>query len=279
MKKIKSKADVPSWFNLDHYNCLKELNFEELKQQIDQRRYLYETASASLTNGSQIDFGICGEEFDLIKSGSIITRNDMYLGDPPYYDKEFLIEGDNRLCQSNPISGFKSVQAYLHCLDLIENKLLSKNEFLDAKTIKRIDKLGDLDFVARTLKRYDIASLNPFPIEEEYITITIDIETFTNSEIKQDLDRLLPIWRKQLDIQEPEVSFQTRSDHTKILEYQIIPLLDLMIWTKLNNTSITKSVYAGILFPDFSRGDTEMRQTIIPFLKKITGEFYRVKKK
>ncbi|OBU11015.1 DUF6387 family protein [Morganella psychrotolerans] len=85
-----------------------------------------------------------------------------------------------------------------------------------------------------------------------------------------DFNSLIKEWRKELKIKEPDLlSGKWEFIRKRILDYKIIPLIDLMSWAKSNNYSITYEVYAVSLFPDGEKGSLAIPQTILPFLEKI----------
>jgi hypothetical protein len=59
----------------------------------------------------------------------------------------------------------------------------------------------------------------------------------------------------------------TNNKLSKLREYRIIPLLTLMLWEELTDSKIKNSVLSMVLFPDGSKGERELIETIIPFAK------------
>ena len=55
----------------------------------------------------------------------------------------------------------------------------------------------------------------------------------------------------------------------KIIEYRVLPYIDLMIWANINNFSIPHGVMAVALFPHGDRDNFMIIQTIKPFIDKL----------
>ena len=91
------------------------------------------------------------------------------------------------------------------------------------------------------------------------IQTSIALEGFTDAEILADLAELLPKWRKQLNQPEPnkkrdETTGRKRQSEDsvikRVIEYRIIPMLDLMIWAKINDFKYTDEQLSRALYPD-----------------------------
>ncbi|MFH7566343.1 DUF6387 family protein [Oceanimonas smirnovii] len=107
------------------------------------------------------------------------------------------------------------------------------------------------------------------------LPVTINLEGNTDAEILADLATLLPQWRKALGVNEPERSKPNAglSLLLKAVEYRVIPLLDLMLWQRMEGVSITRALLAAVLFPaeleDKPRDHNHMAQTIMPFVSSL----------
>ncbi|CDH23231.1 DUF6387 family protein [Xenorhabdus bovienii] len=110
------------------------------------------------------------------------------------------------------------------------------------------------------------------------IVIQLDLDV-DDSLIIDSVKRLLPIWRKDLGIEplEKPISSSWEVLRNKILNYKIIPLLDLLIWEKKTKNKITNGVLAVTLYPDGEFDSINIAQTIKPFLEKILS-FYSIEK-
>lgn len=268
MKKVSSTKDLPPWFKLDNYEILKTLKVDDIKAQLQHRAFLLEFEHW---------------EYDEVCKWEQIQNEDILLvhHDDPWSNDENRTKDSNECCNITDIrekyalahtlsiSGFPSLAAFHHGQELIENSLIFPDENNKADRVKYEVVLGDIDLIEKEL----IPNLNS---TSSCVSIRINLADYMDKEIKNDLNVLLPEWRTQLNIPEPDdIRLSKPSDHNRILNYQIIPLIDLMIWAKQNDTQIAHSVYTIALYPYGEKGETEFKQTILPFLKKIISEKYR----
>lgn len=109
--------------------------------------------------------------------------------------------------------------------------------------------------------------------------LSIDIAKH-DKEILDDLARLLPIWRKELNIGVPEKKRGWGYIRGKILTYKILPLIDLLelakVYTFINKKRVPKRIISLLLYPNGERDGFGLEQTILPFLEKIKGKSYRL---
>lgn len=101
----------------------------------------------------------------------------------------------------------------------------------------------------------------------KYIHVKLD-RNMPDSIIIKELERLLPEYRRYLQIPETEKIFK-KSDVAKIIDYKIIPLADLTTWAAYVKKHIPYRVLAAALFPDGYKGEEELRKTIIPLMQKV----------
>ncbi len=268
MKKICSTKDLPSWFKLDNYETLNNLESDDLKVQLSIRAFLLEFEHW---------------EHDEVCQWEQIQNEDILLvhHDDPWDNEDNKTNGSNEYCNTPDImdkytlartlsiSGFTSLAAFAHGQDLIQSSLIFPGKDNETDFVKHEILFGDVDIIEKKLTR--TSNENP-----SCVSIRINLADYMDKEIKNDLNVLLPKWREQLNISEPgDISLSKPSDQNKILNYKIIPLIDLMIWAQQNNTQIAHSIYTVALYPYGEKGETEFKQTILPFLKKITSEKYR----
>lgn len=92
--------------------------------------------------------------------------------------------------------------------------------------------------------------------------------------IINDLKRLLPQWRKQLDIKldEDRIKNSWAVVRSKIISYQAIALYDLLLWQKATGNQITNGVLAVSLYPEGDFDSTNIVQTIKPFVENLFSD-------
>ncbi|EIP7785834.1 DUF6387 family protein [Escherichia coli] len=109
--------------------------------------------------------------------------------------------------------------------------------------------------------------------------LSLDI-TKTDDEILSDLKKLLPIWRKELNLEEPEPKRAWGYLRERIIKYKIIPLMDLLMLAKFytfgTKRRVPKRVLASMIYPNGERDGFGLEQTVIPFLEKIRPKIYKL---
>ncbi len=280
METIKTKKDLPDWFDLKNYDCLVGLSNDELKWQLDARisvinllkRYPNE-------NSRQKDMILLKNlpEYQILKE---MNNTSPLISSEHQTCKTQGKILDVWLAKTGSISGIKASTVSLINKRQKAIELKWKEDYIESQRdlgLSEQDKKihANIYFLAQD---YNILAKNS---DDETICksllLDIDIKKYTDKEIISDLAKLLPIWREQLSIEEPQdIKYAKKSDLKKILHYKIIPLADLYIWCKNYNVQIPHRVYAGVLFPDFSRGEVEFKQTIFPFFKKLVSDEYRI---
>lgn len=106
------------------------------------------------------------------------------------------------------------------------------------------------------------------------VDVSIYLDSHTDAEILVELAELLPMWRKQLDLPEPnkkrnETTGRKRQSEEsiikKLIEYRIIPMLDLILWAELNGFEYTAEQLSRDLYPNELVSDKHVRETRFPF--------------
>jgi len=98
--------------------------------------------------------------------------------------------------------------------------------------------------------------------------IEIDLDEASSDDLAEHLKVLISQWQKYLKAPKPpEKDFRFgHKTFQKILDYKIIPLMDLIGWGQLNNHKIPYPVLAGILHTDmrYARGSEQIKDTYYP---------------
>lgn len=258
MAEITNTNDIP-WFKLSNYDFLYDLSPKELELQI-LLHLQYLTYQKINLEWDPLVAGISKKTL-LAECKGIndqwlgITKGDAFLGVidttetyEPHWHRYF----ENRLDYSSAISG-QSVYSALFNSTLLGKKVL-KPKLSDII-------IGDVDLILKS----DFSSLS----QPEKVTIELDLKNHSNREIVSQLAALLDPWRDQLNIPEPKGIKIKRADYyDKVLEYKIIPLIDLKRWESLTGNTINHRIIINLLYPDnfkldFSRTVMGMYQDII----------------
>lgn len=96
-----------------------------------------------------------------------------------------------------------------------------------------------------------------------------------DAEILKDLSLLLPMWRKQLGLTTPEKKREWEYIRRRMIDYRIIPLMDVLnlakVFTFVTGKRVSKKVMALLVYPDGRQDGFGLHQTVLPFLDKIMG--------
>ena len=292
--KIKSKSELPSWFNLSNYDVLSELEGIKLWNQVVKRfsivDYLDSQDSKEENYFSEDDSylwraitagQVILESSDTYKTKEELEREKEWAHELSEQQNDGLEEWQleqrqqwdlaNKesvsLSRSSSIKGL-GIYSCHHITELFKDKgLIIDNKANDYVMIASPLALSDVNLGS---KKNDINLYDGMTV-----FIEIDLGARRNDEIIDELTWLLPKWRKEVGVSEPDRLKVTPSTYKRIADYRIIPYLDLYIWALNNRVTISNSVLAVALFPNGEKGDTEIRQTILKFvsdLKRIYEE-------
>lgn len=265
VNKINNKSGIPDWFKISNYKILKNLDHKELATQLNFRLYLF----TCLINSFEWEYNEKSQYRQILNNEIILTKHNDPEWDEHVQNLKDIDEYHNDapkylLSSTDSISGYDSMSAYQFVRSLELKKLTMQDE--ENTYFKHDLMVSSLSLIGR---KHDIGSL-------EGAVINIDLKEYTDKELISDFQKLLPMWRSELGIKEPtNISYSKPSDIGKVINYAIIPLLDLKIWCEITSSKITHSVYAGTLFPELNRGETDLKQTILPFLNKLMSDSYR----
>ncbi|HBD5087637.1 TPA: hypothetical protein KKL48_004996, partial [Escherichia coli] len=101
--------------------------------------------------------------------------------------------------------------------------------------------------------------------------VSVDLLHNRDDELIEAFTKLLPKWRSELSIVEPDkpIAGSWESIRRKIIDYKIIPLIDLLSWELSTDRKISLGVLAVSLYPDGEKDTFAIAQTVKPFLEKI----------
>jgi hypothetical protein len=302
MTKINSVNELPSWFNLANYDFLEKLSLEEICGLITDRVVLLEPSDDVMEGLRKVNL-----------SKEPLLGISPKPAPPPSLANSGIVKDHERIVTifrycytsiwANIASGNPNVkrfiQYYTELFQLLDRPvsdvLAFVSEFeqlgsgallgISPEDVNSLSKLLEsflkdvppdwADFADdyRNLRRIDLNRYNP--IKGRMFTV-INLERFTDKEILNELTKCLPEWRKVHDVEENSYIQLSKPSHRgKIIEYRMIPYMDLSISALLNNFTIPHRVMVAVLFPGDIKGELEFRQTILSFYKKILDSDYR----
>ncbi|CCK74513.1 conserved hypothetical protein [Oleispira antarctica RB-8] len=252
MSTIKTIKDLPSWFSLDNYRNLDSS----------------EEALLSLIAEREVRFHILG-------GGASFTHNETFMT----HIRKLGMERDSSI--STP-ANYVSWNNGFPQLNPEENptcrEYLPEGEAVQAFSLVDIHQMGleaevfldNLPLDEDCVKSYD--SLARHTVGKNKLSLSINLH-LPDYQIIEELKKLLPQYREYLESPGPRKQYK-RADLSKILSYKILPLADLTLWAKAEGKHIPLSVLAVSLFPDGSRGEEDIRKTVIPFMEKVMSHQY-----
>ncbi|MGK0270711.1 MAG: hypothetical protein ACI88H_001359 [Cocleimonas sp.] len=257
MKKVSSTKDLPTWFKLENYDCIANLSNEKLLEQIGYRCFLLRNIESGATKESNFTIPSSQAEWSLINRGTVVIT-DVFIIDE---DDEHGISPCMPSTQAvHPLPAYRAIY-FVHQLIKDDRLIASKDKF----------KMLDFDL---STEDFDLAE----PKGKHSIAhMAINLADNSDKVILADIKKLLPEWREALKVDEPNKNIYSKSSHyQKIVDYKIIPLLDLKIWSLLVRQKIPHRVLTVSLYPNGEKGETELKQTVLPFVDKVTSDNYRV---
>ncbi|WP_448556026.1 DUF6387 family protein [Thalassotalea montiporae] len=276
MGKIKDIDDLPKWFKLENYKYINQLSANEIKDQLVYREDIhYQLRFIDLDKfyGSKVlieergeilfsDY-ILNQRWKQIKTGQVIIDKFCYPITLPESESMAGYAKKLTLPSSLFIRGVSNSYVQHYISRLLEAGLVKTSD--DGLSFPVTSYCGDIDLSNKDLLFTQSGSIN----------INIDLYNATDKVIIQEIKKMLPLWRKSLDIEEPKNNyFSRRLDYDKVPSYKIIPLLDLLMWAQIEQKKIPLRVLTSVLFPKGEKGETELKQTILPMARRFISSNY-----
>lgn len=257
--------ELPAWFDLANYQVLTTLTPGELKAQIEKR--VHNLACAMSMGIGEYSSPLCRSILDDV----ISNLKDIWCGNP-------CIEGllDNERFEPQAVEPTSSEDAVNHYLSLKENGYFSGEPcaYEDAR-----EYFINNDIYSENRKQID----DEMGVYTRGFSVNIDLGLFTDKEILEKLKVILPDLRKKTRLNEPkkgQIINQTYKN--KVLKYEVIPLIDLVLWQVIHREKISRKVLLDVVYKDFSRVNQEGElepicdnfydERIRPFVLKCVGD-------
>lgn len=220
MKRSEIRKALEAWFDVERYEAIEKLSLQQFYVEIERRILAYRM---------------------LLSRNTIPTLNRLLLDDYRYkiLRGEIFFSGDAatlghelaRTYAVNPTTR-SHAQFYAKTLTLTE-------------ATPEISALSESEFLSEYLKQTSLKNL-------ARITVDIHLEEASTEEIIEHLKVLIPKWKRQLKMKAPaerEYRFG-KSTFRKIIEYRLIPMMDLIFWGEDNGVKIPLSLISSLLHED-----------------------------
>jgi hypothetical protein len=259
VQKLSFLKELPEWFNLDNYHSLESLTPNELQSQIEHRFFILNTLDGYDDNGNSTPLyeSFIGEhrrDLECIWDGSVCIDEE-YFGEPYFtvitpLSSQDAISHYHLLKDNGYFDGDNKSKYECDLLYFATNDLYTENKKLDPK--------GDSLFT------------NGY-------SVNIDLNTYTNKEILDYLKKSLPEWRKKTDCKQPtREQLINKTYKRKVLQYKVIPLIDLITWQAIHGKKVSRKVIFSGVFNDYIQdepiSDKKYDEVVNPFIIKCVGE-------
>lgn len=111
---------------------------------------------------------------------------------------------------------------------------------------------------------------------ESRVYTHFDLKNSSDEEIIGSLRALLPVWRKEYGIKSRKQEAFGLGKILKLVDYRILPMIDLLMWAKLKDVSLSNTILSRLLYPkltDEVRGDEQLKDTDRPIAERaMSGE-------
>lgn len=259
---INTTKDLPLWYARKNYQKFDNFDTNKLKEQFAIRVEIFNWMKLSKELDDfnpEYPFGEYQYVWESIMKDTIAIKN-------PYLPDEI----DNpqplrRLNTSNSVKGVKAWTAY-HFIQETSQKGLILEVDDHGPTFIPDFCTGDISMLSKYFS---------YSSDIQGLYINPDIENYSDAEILESIKELLPQWRDQLGLPEPEIKFAKTSDFKKIKTYSLLPLFDLIMWAESVGQKIPPRIMTIALFPHGEKGETELSVTIYPFINKMMDDSYR----
>lgn len=220
MKRSEIRKALEAWFDVERYEAIEKLTLQQFYVEVERRILAYRM---------------------LLSRNTIPTFNRLMLDDYRYkiLRGEVFFSGDTatighelaRTYAVNPTTR-SHAQFYVKTLSLTEDT-------------PELSGLSQSEFLSEYLKETSLNNLSR-------ITVDIHLEEASTEEIIEHLKVLIPQWKRQLKMKAPaerEYRFG-KSTFRKIIEYRLIPMMDLIFWGEDNGVKIPLSLISSLLHED-----------------------------
>ena len=104
------------------------------------------------------------------------------------------------------------------------------------------------------------------------VEICLNLADYTDDEVCADIKKLLKRWRKQTGIEEPKIKKQRNGDTYNVVNYKIIPLINLATWEAINNQRILERSLEEVVFKGMNIGKNDIQTKFKAFMYKILDD-------
>lgn len=276
MKASEVMKAVKTWFKVSNYDALQEITIEDLKMEAFARlRLAKHDFDGELNDDDDREIRQCYLDYEAkILAGKPLLVSPSN-APAPTYGKDYPL----RQAVENPLQNAKIYIKHITVADAAKYE----RQLREIKILRRmgLKEEGVTMPASEEIGRWrltDIEMLHP----HKPLYLELNIRRLTDEEVIEHMKRMLPEWRRTHGIPEPLTgTFRFGlSTIKRLINFRIIPLLDLLFWAKKNNEKISYEQLGRLLYPNDSediRGGSQIKDTDKPLADKVlTREFDRM---
>ncbi|EJX4926747.1 hypothetical protein OD635_003706 [Salmonella enterica] len=248
MKRSEIRKAIERWFDVERYEAIEKLTLQQFYVEVERRILAHKM---------------------LVKRDTLPPLNRLLLDD--YRNK--ILRGEILFSGDTSTQGHELARTYAVVPVTRSNAQLYAKSLTLLGTHPETAQRSQSEYLSEYLKESGIKNLSS-------TTVDIFLQEASTEDIIEHLKVLIPQWRKQLKMNDPAVREYRfgKSTLRKIIEYRLIPMMDLIFWGADNNdTKIPLSLISSLLHEDSDKDRDEgmLKATDYPLaMALLTDESY-----
>ncbi|WP_210530799.1 DUF6387 family protein [Pantoea ananatis] len=243
MKTAEIYTELQKWFNYDNYLEIELCTLKAFHKELQVRKNILDSIEF---------FGEGDDNFDQILAGKPLISQTMNVGELSNYNNSHIHQVSFR--------HIESLKRTLECF--------APDSFVKGTgELKKEIKYQPITSIMKDVIRKD---------SDNRLFISFDIKNSSDEEIINALKVMLPVWRDDYQVKESKIEKFGLAKIIKLIDYRILPMMDLLLWAKFKKIALTNTVLSRILYPrltDEIRGEEQLKETDRPLAEKaLSGE-------
>lgn len=243
MKTAEIYTELQKWFNYDNYLEIELCTLKAFHKELQVRKNILDSIEF---------FGEGDDNFDQILAGKPLISQTMNVGELSNYNNSHIHQVSFR--------HIESLKRTLECF--------APDSFVKVTgELKKEIKYQPITSIMKDVIRKD---------SDNRLFISFDIKNSSDEEIINALKVMLPVWRDDYQVKESKIEKFGLAKIIKLIDYRILPMMDLLLWAKFKKIALTNTVLSRILYPrltDEIRGEEQLKETDRPLAEKaLSGE-------
>ncbi|MBP2835700.1 DUF6387 family protein [Dickeya parazeae] len=261
-----------SWFDLRNYAFINNISVYDFINEIEWRHTLFYCAEGeNVLNDASFE--------DSIKYIRIF-RGDPHLEIDSEEEISFNNEMDNYLRSSvgNEVLSRES-PSLAHGIGVMPvsfAELAMYNRVAIQKGVYFLDETGSFKALHPDYMLATVSKNTPKHMDTRLL-LDLWLNEATDEEILSSIRKLLPKWRKEMSIPEPDILPRRRmgiKTVQKLIQNRILPMLDVLLWGLVHNKEISNPILSHIIYPDDPKDSQVIKETIRPSAYEAMSEPY-----